>query len=61
MSIYEQLAQQPDPESIAPEQRTGCLIDLLAMSADKPESRLLLGYAHECEQEQSISLLIKGG
>lgn len=60
MSIWnalEQLGQQPDPESIAPEQRTNGLLGLLAQPADAPESLPLSGSSPELVKEQSLGRL----
>lgn len=59
----EQLGQQPDPESIALEQRTDGLLGLLAKSAGTPEIPSLLGFVPESERQRSLwllSLIVKG-
>ena len=63
MSIFDQLAQQPCLESAAPEHIPFGILDLLSKSADKLQSKPLLGFIPEFEQQQSydlLSLMAKG-
>ena len=50
----QQLAQQPDPEGLAPQLRH---VGMLAKSADKPEITPLLSFTTESEPDQPQGLL----